>query len=94
MDNGQPEPFTSTAEVIITVFSPDNFFNPQLDQVAYSAIIDENESTGSLVLRFNVSDSDLFGTASEIGVATILGLDAQFFNVTVTGPNTGEIRSK
>lgn len=65
-----------------------------LDQSNYIATLDENLPVGSVVLRFTVSDNDQFGPASELGVATILGVDVAFFTVAKTGRNSGEIRSK
>jgi len=93
-DNGHPETFVATAEVTITVVSPDNFFNPELDQMNYVATLDENEPSNTTVLRFTVTDDDTVGPASEIGVATITGIGSELFTVVKTGPNSGEIRSK
>ena len=93
-DNGNPEPFFSSVTVIIMVFSPDNFFSPELDQTTYRVTIDENERAGSSILRFTMSDRDQPGPSSEIGEASIFGDDARFFTVRITGPNTGEILSK
>lgn len=56
--------------------------------------LDENEPTGSVVLMFTMSDADRFGPASQIGQIFILGSDAQFFNVSATGLNSGVILSK
>ncbi len=93
-DNGQPEPFNATAQVTIMVFSPENFFDPVLDQTAYNVTLDENRAAGSVVLAFTVTDADRSGPAAEVGTATILGSDAQFFSVNVTSPNSGIITSK
>ena len=82
----------STAEVTIMLFSPDNFFNPELNERAYIATLDENSAAGSTVLIFSVTDADL-GPASELGSATILGSDAEFFRVNVTSSDTGIITS-
>ena len=92
-DEGSPEPFATTMDVTFTIINPSNNFNPELDQSSYLATLSENASTNSLVLVFTVSDSDV-GEASEIGQAILLGADAEFFTVVLTGPNSGEIRSK
>ena len=90
-DNGQPEPFNNTATVLIEVFSPDNFFEPVLDRVAYTGSVEENAATNFTVVSFTVSDGDLIGPASQIGAAQLIGTDAALFNVFVTGPNSGVI---
>ena len=92
-DSGRPEPFNSTAVVTIISNPPDNFFSPELDQDSYTASLRENSAAGTVVLDFTVTDGDE-GPASEIGTATIFGADAAFFTVMVTGPNSGQIRSK
>lgn len=76
------------------IVSPDNFFRPELDQSNYMVRLDENEPTGSVVLMFTMSDADRFGPASQIGQIFILGSDAQFFNASATGLNSGVILSK
>ena len=76
------------------IFSPDNFFQPVLDQRAYNVTLDENSEAGTSVLTFTVTDADRVGPASEIGSATILGTDSQFFTVDITSPNSGVITSK
>lgn len=93
-DNGEPEPFSSSVSVTVMVFSPDNFFRPELNQRTYNVILPENAPIGTSVLSFTVSDSDRPGPASEIGMATIFGADETLFTVTITGPNSGEITSK
>ena len=75
------------------LFSPDNDFSPVLDQTAYVGALDENSDVGSTVLTFSVTDGDRSGPAAEIGEATIVGDDAEFFRVNITSPTTGIITS-
>jgi len=77
----------------VMVVSPDNFFNPVLDQDVYNISFPENSPILSSVLNFTVTDMDSTGPASEIGEATLFGADG-LFAVSVTGPNSGEISNK
>ena len=93
-DNGMPEPFNATVNVIVTVVSPDNFFNPVLNQTVYTATVDENRAPGEVIISFTVDDDDEPGPAAEIGQLLFFGSDTQFFVAEITGPNTGQIRTK
>ena len=93
-DNGSPEPFSTSAEVVVMLFPSNNNFNPVLNQRSYDVSLDENSPSGSVVLTFNITDADRSGPAAELGRAIILNDDAQFFNVTITSTTTGEITSK
>ena len=62
-----------------------------LDRVAYTGSVEENAATNFTVVSFTVSDGDLIGPASQIGMAQLIGTDAALFNVFVTGPNSGVI---
>lgn len=93
-DNGEPDPFSSMVAGTVMVVSPDNFFNPVLNQPVYNVTLMENAPINSSVLNFTMTDMDAPGLAAEIGMATIFGPDANFFTVTVTGPNSGEITTK
>lgn len=92
-DNGVPESFSTTVDVRLTVRQPENFFSPELDQASYTVAINEDLVNNSIVLDFTVTDFDV-GPSSEIGQATILGSDSEFFTVTVTGTNSGQIRTR
>ena len=89
-----PEPLNATADVTITVVSPDNFYNPILNQSRYAVTINENQLPGDVIVWFTVFDSDQVGPASEIGQLFLIGSDAQFFIAEITGTNTGQIRTK
>lgn len=98
-DNGKPENFNSTATVILSIFSPDNHFNPVLNQSNYVVFVDENDEDGApmeqVLLHFTVADEDEVGSpASEIGEAELIGVDAVYFTVELTGPNSGIIKTK
>ncbi len=93
-DNGMPEPLNATVDVTITVVSPDNFYNPILNQTRYTATLNENQLPGNVIVWFTVFDSDQDGPASEIGQLFLIGSDAQFFIAEITGTNTGQIRTK
>ena len=93
-DNGRPEPFNASVEVTITVESPDNFYTPILNQTSYTATVSENRPPGDVVVSFTVDDSDEEGPASQIGQLFLIGSDAQFFVAEITGPHTGQIRTK
>ena len=93
-DNGMPEPLNATVDVMITVVSPDNFYNPILNQTRYSATVNENQLPGDIIVSFLVFDSDQQGPASRIGQLFLIGSDAQFFIAEITGDNTGQIRTK
>ncbi len=73
------------------VVSPDNFFNPVLNEAVYNVSIPENSVSGSSVLNFTMTDMDTPGPSSQIGRVTIFGTDTVSFTATVTGPNSGEI---
>ena len=93
-DNGMPDPYSSMATGTVMVVSPDNFFNPVLNEGVYNVTLMENAPIGSSVLNFTMTDMDTPGPSSEIGMATIFGNDEAFFTVIVTGPNSGEITTK
>ena len=93
-DNGMPEPLNTTVDVTITVESPDNFYNPILNQTSYVATVDENRSPGDVIVWFTVFDSDQQGPASQIGQLFLIGSNAQFFIAEITGSNNGRIRTK
>lgn len=93
-DNGQPETHNSTVEVTIIVFSPDNHFNPVLNQTSYVGSVPENDPAPVTVVWFTITDEDEVGPASEIGSLTLQGSDAQFFEALKTGPYSGEIRTR
>ena len=93
-DNGRPETRNNTADVTIVVFSPDNHFNPTLDQTSYTGQVTENDPAPVTVVRFTVTDEDRVGPASEISSLTLQGSDARFFVAVQTGTNSGEIRTK
>ena len=93
-DNGMPEPFNTTVDVVVTVVMPDNHFNPVLNQTSYTATVDENRPPGDVIISFTVEDNDEPGPAAEIGQLVFLGGDAQFFVAEITGPNSGQIRTK
>ena len=78
----------------ITVVSPDNFYNPILNQTSYTATVDENSTPGDVIISFRVFDSDEAGPAAQIGQLHFIGSDTQFFVAEITGPNTGQIRTK
>ena len=94
MDNGMPESLDAAVDVTITVVSPDNFYNPILNQTRYTATVDENRLPGDDIVWFTVFDSDQQGPASEIGRLFLIGSDAQFFIANITGTDTGLIRTK
>lgn len=73
--------------------SPDNFYNPILNQTSYTGAVDENSLPGIVVVWFTVFDSDE-GPASQIGQLHFIGSDTQYFVAEITGPNTGLIRTK
>lgn len=89
-----PEPLNDTATVTVTVVSPDNFYNPRLDQDSYTATVNENSLPGDVVISFTVDDDDEPGPAAEIGELLFIGSDTQFFIAEITGPHTGQIRTK
>ena len=93
-DNGQPETRNSTVDVTIVVFSPDNHFNPVLNQTSYMGSVPENAPAPVTVVWFTITDEDEVGPASEIGSLTLQGSDAQFFEALRTGPYSGEIRTR
>ncbi len=98
-DNGKPESFNSTAEVTLVVFSPDNHFNPVLNQTIYEATVDENDGDPGpqeqVVVYFSVSDEDLVGPASQIGEIELIGVDAVYFTVEQIGTtNSGVVKTK
>ena len=93
-DDGMPEPMNATVDVTITVVSPDNFYNPILNQTRYTATVNENQPPGNVIVSFMVFDSDPQGPASEIGQLFLIGSDARFFIAEITGTNTGQIRTK
>lgn len=93
-DNGRPQSLNATVNVTISVVSPDNYFNPILNQTSYTATINENRSPGDVIVSFTVFDSDEPGPAAEIGQLLFIGSDTQYFVGEVTGPNTGRIRTK
>ena len=93
-DNGSPQNFNSTVEVIITVLSPDNQFSPVLNAPSYTGEVDENRAPGDVIVSFTVTDGDQFGPASQIGRLDLLGGDADLFVAEITGSNSGVIRTK
>ena len=93
-DNGMPEPLNTTVDVTIAVVSPDNFYNPILNQTSYAATVNENQLPGDVIVWFTVFDSDQQGPASRIGQLFLIGSDAQFFVAEITGTNRGQIRTK
>ena len=90
-DNGSPQTMNSSILVMLTVFSPDNHFNPQLDRPSYTASLDENTSSGTLVLNFSVTDDDPVQQAAEIGNLFLVGGDSIYFEAVITGPQTGSL---
>lgn len=92
-DNGQPENFNSSTTLTILVFPPDNFFSPVLDETLYEVSVEENSPVGTDVAVFSVVDGDQIGPAAEISTVILSGADSDLFEATITGPNTGVIRT-
>lgn len=90
-DSGKPEPFSTLTNVTIVAIQPNNFFNPMLNQTAYTASIEKGNAVGAVVLAFSVSDADTPGPASQVMSVTLLGADAQYFTCNLTGTNTGVV---
>lgn len=93
-DNGQPETKNSTAMVTITIFPPDNHFNPVLDKQSYTGYLDENSPPGTSILTITATDADLVGPASTIEQFILEGINSQYFYVENLGNNTAILRSK
>ena len=93
-DNGSPETRNTSVSAIITILSPDNHFNPELDQSSYSGDIDEGVPAGAIVVNFTVIDEDPAPDAAGIGALMLLGSDSQYFTAEMTGTNTGVLRTK
>ena len=93
-DSGAPESLQGSAQVIITVFSPDNFFPPELDSAQYTGSVAEGISAGATVVSFTVTDNDLQGPASEAAGVFLFGADGELFEAVLTGVKKGVIRTK
>lgn len=93
-DNGQPETKNSTAMVTITIFPPNNHFNPVLDKQSYTGYLDENSPAGTSILTITATDADLVGPASTIGQFILEGANSQYFYIENLGNNTAILRSK
>lgn len=83
----------STASVNITVNSPDNHFNPQLDQLTYTGNLDENSVTGTTILTFSATDADVMGPASDVNFY-LGGTNSNFFYIENFDNNTALLRAK
>ena len=94
-DNGQPDHFNTTAQVTVVVFSPDNHFNPELDQSSYDATVVEGNATEQVVVMFTVTDLDRIGPASELSAVELLGDGRELFNAEIIpGTNTGRVTTR
>ncbi len=99
MDNGYPESNNATVMVTIEVFTPDNHFNPVLNQTTYEASVDENDQDSTpgeqVVLYFSATDEDRTGSpANRLREAELIGVDAIYFTVELTGSNSGVVKTK
>lgn len=92
-DNGSPFTNNSTATVNIIVFSPDNNYEPVLDQGSYTGSILENTPAGAILITINVTDKDKPGSDNIIGNFSLTGNDAAYFYIEKFG-DYGILRTK
>lgn len=90
-DSGKPMPFSTSTNVTILVIQPNNFFNPELNQRAYTRSIEKGNAVGTVVLAFSVSDTDVLGPASQVTSVILFGADAKYFTANLTSTNAGVV---
>lgn len=93
-DNGFPQAMSTSVQVSLSVFSPDNHFSPMLDQATYKGSVNENIEPEAIVLNFTVIDADPVPRASEIGKLVLFGDDSAYFSAQKTGPHTGVLLTR